>query len=441
MTVVTTLCGTFGPRKPLDLLMELRCAWPRRGVARFAHWLPLAHRRFSLTNPIHRRPATKPQPAPTKAPAAGKAPASAKVPSSAKPQAATAPSAVYRFQDGMMEARRHGRVDLSGNGHPPTARASGKAEASPSTSGSLKLEGPRLLHLKDGWIPQGQGYDARRREVLTTYYKGKDSPLKERGVMLSVQNKNSYEETHRVLLGGKSKKDDPCPKHGGGVSTDGKYVYVADTQNIFVYSRKSIDNASKGRKDATVRPDHVMAVPDDKRNLQSNGSYMTVKDGYAYIGTYYHPGEKTGRDGGAVWRYEIDEKTGKLLKDTRQGPIKAPNKAQGISVVGNALLFTTGDRTLSYQPIVSNPKEFKVDSSVLINPVDIGNGKIEGYVQGFNIIGNEVWVTYESAAKAYIKTVIGNREKPQRFIQRIPLRELNLADLAVIGIDVEALKD
>ncbi|HVG59526.1 MAG TPA: hypothetical protein VNA24_13290 [Hyalangium sp.] len=282
--------------------------------------------------------------------------------------------------------------------------------------------------MEDGWIPQGQGYDAKRGQVLTTYYREFGiAPLDIGFVQLSIQDKSSGNETHRALLGGQG--DFPPPSHGGGVSTDGKYVYVADTNAIYTYTREDIVEA--GRNGTFAEPIDVVPVPADTKDpdsdtdLVSNGSFMTVKDGYAYVGGYSENGDGKA---GAVWRYKVDPDTGKLIEKSRKGPIRAPDQAQGIAVVDGALLFTTGKHELVYQPY--DKQSFEADIG---DRKDISNGRIDPYAQGLNIIDGEVWVTYESGAEKYDQEV----DFPRKHIQRIPLENLDLESLGLTPKDLE----
>ncbi len=319
------------------------------------------------------------------------------------PPATSAPS---YFKDAMEKARPN-LLDIQGQAPTPGI--------SDLFADALASVGPPLLHLGAGWTPQGQGYDARRNELLTTYY------AEGQGVLLSLQDKDSGQETHQVQLGGKQPVGPPT--HGGGVSTDGEFIYVSDTRHIYVYKREDLEKAEKTFTD--VPAFQVMEVPSGDGltdpatgiGLVSSGSYMTVKDGYAYVGGYSKDG-----DGkvGAVWRYKVDEKTGELIEDSRQGPIRAPDRAQGVAVVDGALLFTTGDKKLVYQPFEATESSFTAD---IQDRVDLSNGKIDPYAQGLNVIDGELWVTYESGSHKYRDNV----KNPRESIQRIPLEELDLA--------------
>lgn len=295
-------------------------------------------------------------------------------------------------------------------------------------------KGPELIHLKDKWTPQGQGYDSGTKELLTTYYND------DHQVLLSVQKKDG-QESGNVILGGPlvdpprgEERDVPYegpPGHGGGVATDGKFVYVADTEAIYVYSREAIATAEKGE---TVPALNVIDKPygdrwlvsGDTTPLVNKASYMTVKGGYAYVGGYSDDGDG---DAGAVWRYKITENG--IDPASVQGPIRAPDQAQGVTVVDGALLFTTGSHKLYHQPITSTEDTFAAD---IDDREEIGNGLIDQYAQGVNVIGGELWVTYESGSHLYRK----GADNPREHIQRIPLERL---DLAAAGLTPEDLED
>lgn len=320
------------------------------------------------------------------------------------------PALTSLFKDGF-ESKASNKVKLAGNEGTNPFKPSALLER--IWGGSVK-NGPELLHLKDGWIPQGQGYDAKRGEVLTSYYNDK-------GVLLSIQDKGTGDEALQVQLAGLEGSSNK-PTHGGGVSTDGEFVYVADTKTIFVYTRAELERAAKEGTPANAFQAMPVPKPKDLKDpetgmeLVSSGSFMTVSDGYAYIGGYSKDGDGKA---GAVWRYEIDPKTGALVEDSREGPIRAPDRAQGMTIVDGAILFTTGDRKLVHQPFTSTKDAFKADIS---ERTDISNGLIDPYAQGINIIDGELWVTYESGADKYRDNVA----KPREHIRRIPLERLDL---------------
>ncbi|MBN8227852.1 hypothetical protein JYK02_10045 [Corallococcus macrosporus] len=327
----------------------------------------------------------------------------------APPPPAPPPTATPYFTDGM-DAAKSSPVELSGHGKATSAASVDSLLTKPKSGEKV---GPEFIHLDNGWTPQGQGYDAKRGEVLTTYYK-------DDRVLLSVQNKDSGKETHQAVLGGPPPAGPPS--HGGGVSTDGDHVYVSDTDHVYVYTREEIEAAQNECREAM--PSQVMDVPKPEGltdpatgiGLVSSGSYMTIKDGYAYVGGYSPDGDGKA---GAVWRYKIDEQTGALIEDSREGPIRAPDRAQGMTIVDGGILFTTGDKKLVYQPFTSTEDTFSAD---IDKRADISNGLIDPYAQGINIIDGELWVTYESGSDKYRDNV----DEPREHIQRIPLEDLDL---------------
>lgn len=333
----------------------------------------------------------------------------------AKPPVAPPPPATAApyFTDGL-DAAQARPVELSGYGNAPAAAAPASVDSPLTKASGGEKVGPEFIHLDAGWTPQGQGYDARRGEVLTTYYND------DHRVLLSVQDKDSGKETHQAVLGGPPPAGPPS--HGGGVSTDGDFVHVSDTDHVYVYTREEIEAAQNECREAM--PSSVMDVPKPEGltdpatgiGLVSSGSYMTLKDGYAYVGGYSPDGDGKA---GAVWRFKIDEKTGALIEDSREGPIRAPDRAQGMTLVDGGILFTTGDQKLIYQPFTSTEDTFSAD---IRKRADIGNGLIDPYAQGINIIDGELWVTYESGSHKYRDNV----DEPREHLQRIPLEDLDL---------------
>ncbi|MBL8951380.1 MAG: hypothetical protein JNK82_11415 [Myxococcaceae bacterium] len=146
------------------------------------------------------------------------------------------------------------------------------------------------------------------------------------------------------------------------------------------------------------------------------------RDGDAYVGSYSEDGDGKA---GALWRYEINDDG--TLSDTREGPIRVPDRAQGVTVVDGALLFTTGDKKLVYQPF--DETRFTAD---IDDRRDIGNGHIDPYAQGLNVIDGELWVTYESGSHKYDQNV----DRPREHIQRIPLDELDLDAAGISASDL-----
>lgn len=255
-------------------------------------------------------------------------------------------------------------------------------------------EGPKYLHSGDDspWTQQGQGYDPTRDEILTTYYdqdddaEGKpDLP----GILLSIQDRTSGSELTNVLLVGKDGTGGPL--HGGGVATDGDYVYVTGGDTVWVYSRDDIDAAGDGQP---VKPLY------EYQDVLAS-SFTTIHDGKLYVGSYEN-GEE-----GSLYSYQLGP-NGTLLGSNGQprpeqsmslpylpgldgghyeGP--TPHNSQGVEIYKDGFLFTQshGDddpSDLLYQP-------FGSDTSVKI-------GELSALSQGLNVIGDKLYITSEASS-------------------------------------------
>jgi hypothetical protein len=288
--------------------------------------------------------------------------------------------------------------------------------ATPAPGGPSSRDGIQLTRIKDGYVPQGQGYDKAHGQIVTSYYKDIEQGGKVTGhkAYLTLHNvKGGAEARHVELLG---------PKHAGGtsVSKDGNHIYVSDTNKMYVYNRKDILKGSPV-KAAQVVPLTKGVVSSGTGKLDAAGSFMTVKGGWAYVGSYTNkPGHH-----GAIYRYPVNENTGIIDEKGRQGPIAGPPRAQGMTVVKGGFLFTTGEKNLVFQRV--NEKSFKPTGTPQVI------GKLDPYSQGLNVVGNELWVTYESGAEKYRDHV----KRPHGAIQRIPLTSLALDGT---GLTVDSLQ-
>ena len=311
----------------------------------------------------------------------------------------------------------------------------------PPAPPSGETRGPQLVWSgRDSpWIPQGQGYDQARGEILTSYYGGRSD-----GVLLSIQSIGQHPddagETHSVILGGQQSESGlvtgEAPNKGGGVATDGTYVYLADTQAVYVYRRSDID-ATASTCALPVDPVQVVDMPDG-----FNASYLTVRDGQAYVGEFaqnlWDPLGIEPDHTPRLLRFDIDPGTGDLgtrvddpsgvapsfASGVPTGEVGIPDNTQGVVVTDRGLLFTTSysnDRIASphhlvFQSFDGDPSDFQVES-----PDDARQVlDLDYYAEGANIVGDELWVTYESGADKYL----GKAEEDRDHIQRIPLSDL-----------------
>ena len=275
-------------------------------------------------------------------------------------------------------------------------------------------------------IPQGQGYDSKTNEFLTTYYSKTDGN-NGTDVRLSIQNKDTDDETAYVKLKGPNGTE---LSHGGGVAVSGNWVLVSDGGKVYSYDRAEIAAAKSG---AEIEPNVVLANVPKRGNIYAVsdtkvGSFINVSpDGkYAYVGEF----DLSVRDGKnnetkgypELYRYEIDQKTGMLTN--KSGPQRIPNNAQGVAVTDDGLIFTTSYGSKSgispneviFQEFAMKPSkgfalEAREDAKVV--------AEIPYYAEGTNVIGNTLYVTHESGAEEY------KGEDGIQFIQKYPLDGMN----------------
>lgn len=257
--------------------------------------------------------------------------------------------------------------------------------------------GPPLLHLddEDGFqgTPQGQGYDEGTDELLTTY--NGDIPGGDHGVMLSIQDRETGYETGYVHLTGGDHDD---PNKGGGVATDGEFVWVADTEGVYVYRRSDIDDAGPGED---VPPIDFLSQEDIG---SQNASYVTYDDGHLYVGEFDKdtalPGDS---DPGVpmIYRYDVNP-DGTVDVGSRVGQ-QAPNNAQGVAVTDDGLVYSA-----SYGGSLGAPsdlvfQEFDDAESFDLEDSDDADKVLDlpQYGEGITIIGDDVYVTHESGSHEY----------------------------------------
>lgn len=292
--------------------------------------------------------------------------------------------------------KKPNRHDIDGDGKVSFAEAIASVKAD-----VLKAQGVdvpiRHLHLNDPdyeGIPQGQGYDKKTNEFLTTYY-AKDSEGNGTDVRLSIQDKRTGYETAYVKL-----KDEHGGElgHGGGVAVSGKWVLVSDGNKVYSYDRAQIEKAKPGDK---IEPSKVTET--------EIGSFISVSpDGkYAYVGKFAE--DVPGKEGnmpqnGFMYRFEINQKTGKLTD--RTGPQFIPDNAQGAAVTDKGIIFTTSfSNNEDWSPKELHFLKFEGDPSKGFSLEDPSSksiiGEIDYYAEGINVIGNDLYITYESGAEHY----------------------------------------
>jgi hypothetical protein len=325
-------------------------------------------------------------------------------------------------------------------------------------------DGPRLLHAGPGseWIPQGQGYDAVNGQVLSTFNDGNQVRL---SFQLVDTECDPNPDTYSVTLGG-ADPDNPsadAPSKGGGVATDGEYIYVADTQDVYMYRREDVLYALQQEQAPTPMPplapdaepaqslnpyasgsSALPSVPavdkvsiDAKDGSEFSASYLTLRNGALYVGDFTSTAINNlgGRDDptrdATLRRYEVDPETGSFNAG-RYDAIDAPKYAQGAVVTDTGVLFSTslGSGVLApadkliFQATTNTPGEFSTAGSPRMV------GELDHYAQGLNFVEGKLWITHESAADKYR----GNVDNPHDHIQ---IHDIDSLDISAddLGVD------
>lgn len=351
-------------------------------------------------------------------------------------------------------------------------------------------DGPELVYARDGspWIPQGQGIDEGRRQVLTTYNDGDGR------VILSVQAMASTSgELKSVKLGGEAADSEYAlpgepPGKGGGVATDGEYVYVADTESIYVYRQADIQAAAANIcGDPVPAYDRIM-LPDGVR-----ASFLNIgSDGQLYVGEFKSTKaaieeaanlDGWGEQGGDVLDalnpfnddsvgeffsdlgdaavpgevlpdfdieqprmtvFDIRSEPGSFDADEPLRSFEIPFDAQGVAQTDNGLLFTRsygsfdinlhGVRVQSPRELAFLPSDGSDDGMAPVSEARTA-AQIDYYAEGVNIVDGKVWITYEGAADEY-RDRIGDDEVHGN-IQKIDVDDLDIA-AEDLGIDPQS---
>ena len=164
--------------------------------------------------------------------------------------------------------------------------------------------------------------------------------------------------------------------HGGGVSTDGEFVYVVGDGTVWVYDRDAIDAAARGGRVPTAARDPRPPRRQTSRRSQGQGTPDTSRSS-----------EYVDGDPGSLYSDALGP-DGTLVGDARyDGP--TPHNSQGVAIHGHGFLFTQSHgeddpSDLLYQPFGSD------------EPRTIG--ELSPLSQGLNVIGDQLYVTSEASA-------------------------------------------
>jgi len=301
-------------------------------------------------------------------------------------------------------------------------------QAAAFAGASVRTDGIDHIHQGEGspWTAQGLGYDETEGAFFTTYYRkdppdtitidpGNNGTLIETpnsqaslpNVRLSVQDGTTGDEVRDVYLAGPDGNQELSK--GGGVAVAGDYVYVADTSQVYVYSRDDIYNARPGEIVEAVRVNEVE---------EGSASYINIHDGKAYVGRWVenHPWKSAGDGDPEVHVYEIDPETGRFVNEdggylynvddprrTSADPlatIETPYNVQGVAVTDDGVLFSASFGDFGPAPSDLIWQDWSDSSSY-----ELGDERHEydvpDYNEGVQIVDGKVYVATEEGADKY----------------------------------------
>lgn len=311
--------------------------------------------------------------------------------------------------------------------------------------------GPRLLHSGEGkpWIPQGLGHDPVHEQTLSTYNFDTENFSGDKRVLLSVQNTDTNpcapeQEELSAYLGGTDKNDPTsgAPTKGGGVATDGEFIYVADSGEVYVYRREDVVAAGNSQSEFGG-PHYATAV--DKIDIKQgeddtfSASYLTIHEGQLYVGDFtkssFQPGDFPSYDAelrrydlsaGNQPNHDVDVPKGSFDPSSYK-TIEAPKNAQGATITDTGVIFTT-----SYGPSASS-LHFQPTTDDFTASGDrqrLVTEDLPAYAEGVTIVDGKLWVTFESGADKY-----RDNGEPTDYIQIYDPSDLQFPGIDDLGID------
>lgn len=129
--------------------------------------------------------------------------------------------------------------------------------------------------VSDGLVAQGLAYDSVNKEFYTSGYRT-DGGASQVGIV----SKESYKTVKTVSLA--DTDGSIYTGHVGGITINGKYVYLASSKGLLVYSYEDFRNAKDGD---TVKALGVFSTVTDTDKL--GVAFTHVQDKMIYVGEFY----------------------------------------------------------------------------------------------------------------------------------------------------------
>lgn len=295
------------------------------------------------------------------------------------------------------------------------------------------------------WTSQGLAYDGKNL-LVSSYYD--DDPDKEGGQgtntdpnetnsRVTYVDEETGQEKKNVYLGGGGAVEDengmpitddkgttvpyPPPQHSGGIATDGKHVWVADTDAVYVYDKADMDKQQPG--DPPLQPVDVVNT-----SKYGDASYVTYAEGKLYIGDYTN---------NKLCEYPLND-NGSPNITTQPHTVKTPDNCQGVLVRDKDFVFSSSDGLDGH--LVRQDRDWDGESH-LWDPGSWGHrddidleGGDSGNKDGYNSHGieelveidGEIVLAHESGAYGYNQNKDGKDDEPE--LTRIGLDELDHLD-------------
>lgn len=266
--------------------------------------------------------------------------------------------------------------------------------------------------LSDGMTHQGLCYDAQSNEFYITGYRsdGKASQV-------SVVGRDSGKEVKRLWLA--NTDGSVFDGHVGGITVNGKYVYVADEEGLVVYSRDDIANAQNGD---TVRALGLFSTAAGGDSLKVAFVHATADT--VYVGEFYreenyptpdshkHTTAAGDNNPALILAYKLDSSAEFGIGSQIEKAYSVPGLVQGMCVDENGRIYLSTSYAVAFSHIYiyDAPKQngtiavlgqsvplFELDSSSMVKDI-----KAAPMAEEIVIVDGKLYTMCESATDKYI---------------------------------------
>lgn len=287
---------------------------------------------------------------------------------------------------------------------------------------AISEPGPVIPGLEEWVVPQGIAYDEGRDWLLTVSYLDDGRPgslaVLNASTEQLVKSLSLYEEDSSPYLG-----------HAGGIAVTGESLWMASETYLYRMLMSDVEAAMHGGK---VKFQERIPLP-------VQAAFVTYKDGVLWAGEFYeakaYPTDPshhlTNRDNETqyAWMagYRVDETTGELSADSRNGDSEAAatpqylmsitGKVQGAAIGESTIYLSTsygrGNDSVLYR--YDNPLQEEPHATVEVNGQSVPLWFLDGQsakadnailvtvpmAEGIALAGDELYLLLESGANKY----------------------------------------